>query len=194
MISTSSSGYADVVFPDPITSRFQGYADVWHDIVGWSNDEVARRVREDGVDVLVDLTLHTSHRLLIFAQKPAPVQVSFAAYPGTTGLATMDYRLTDPYLDPPGETDADYTERSDPAPEFLVPGLRMTCGRVAPSAPPPRYRSQGADPSGEAVVAERSSRRRKIQQFEIRSFMRFSALVRIQWLEALPFVGRDEAL
>ena len=69
-------------------------------------------MREDGVDVLVDLTLHTSHRLFIFAQKPAPVQVSFAAYPGTTGLATMDYRLTDPYLDPPGETDADYTERS----------------------------------------------------------------------------------
>jgi len=104
--------YADVLCPDPITRRFQGHADVWHDIVGWSNDEVARRVHADGVDVLVDLTLHTSHRLFIFAQKPAPVQVSFAAYPGTTGLATMDYRLTDPYLDPPGETDADYTERS----------------------------------------------------------------------------------
>jgi protein O-GlcNAc transferase len=104
--------YADVVFPDPITSRFQSYANRWHDIVGRSNDEVSRLVREDGVDVLVDLTLHTSHRLLIFAQKPAPVQVSFAAYPGTTGLSTMDYRLTDPYLDPPGETDADYTERS----------------------------------------------------------------------------------
>jgi predicted O-linked N-acetylglucosamine transferase (SPINDLY family) len=69
-------------------------------------------VREDGVDVLVDLTLQTSHRLFVIAQKPAPVQVSFAAYPGTTGLATIDYRLTDPYLDPPGETDADYTERS----------------------------------------------------------------------------------
>ena len=104
--------YADVMCPDHITRRFQGHADVWHDIVGRSNDEVAQRVREDGVDVLVDLTLHTSHRLFIFAQKPAPVQVSFAAYPGTTGLATMDYRLTDPYLDPPGETDADYAEHS----------------------------------------------------------------------------------
>jgi predicted O-linked N-acetylglucosamine transferase (SPINDLY family) len=104
--------YADVQCPDLVTRRFQGHADRWHDIVGRSDDEVAQLVREDGIDVLVDLTLHTSHRLFIFAQKPAPVQVSFAAYPGTTGLATMDYRLTDPYLDPPGETDADYSERS----------------------------------------------------------------------------------
>jgi predicted O-linked N-acetylglucosamine transferase (SPINDLY family) len=70
-------------------------------------------VREDRIDILVDLTLHMAHnRLLLFARKPAPVQVTWLGYPGTTGLETMDYRLTDPYLDPPDQTEQFYSERS----------------------------------------------------------------------------------
>jgi predicted O-linked N-acetylglucosamine transferase (SPINDLY family) len=70
-------------------------------------------VRDDGIDVLVDLTLHlTGNRLLVFARQPAPVQVTFAGYPGTTGLSAIGYRLTDPYLDPPGLYDACYSETS----------------------------------------------------------------------------------
>ena len=70
------------------------------------------------IDILVDLTMHMSNgRPLLLARRPAPVQVAYLAYPGTTGLSAVDYRLTDPYLDPPGETDADYVEQSVRLPE-----------------------------------------------------------------------------
>ncbi len=70
-------------------------------------------IRDDRIDILVNLTMHMAHnRLLAFAHKPAPVQVCWLAYPGTTGLGTIDYRLTDPHLDPPGLNDHDYAEES----------------------------------------------------------------------------------
>lgn len=105
--------YAEVARPDAITSEFRQHADRWRDIVGRTDDQVASQVREDGIDILVDLTLHTANnRLLVFARKPAPVQVTFAAYPGSTGLATIDYRLSDPYLDPPGMDESVYSEKT----------------------------------------------------------------------------------
>jgi predicted O-linked N-acetylglucosamine transferase (SPINDLY family) len=105
--------YADVSRSDALTRRFQNQADVWRDILGRTDDEVARLVREDRIDILVDLALHMErNRLLVFARKPAPVQVTFAGYPGTTGLTAIGYRLTDPVLDPPGMRDADYAEES----------------------------------------------------------------------------------
>src|SRR5205807_9165080 len=59
------------------------------------------------------LTMHMAHgRPLLFARKPAPVQVSWLAYPGTTGLTTIDFRLTDPYLDPPGLDETCYSEQT----------------------------------------------------------------------------------
>ena len=67
----------------------------------------------DRIDVLVDLTMHMSRtRLLAFARKPAPVQVTWLAYPGTTGVTAIDYRLTDINLDPPGMHEGCYTEES----------------------------------------------------------------------------------
>jgi protein O-GlcNAc transferase len=81
--------------------------------VGLGDRQLAERIRGDRIDILVDLALHTAgNRLRVFARKPAPVQVTMLGLPSTTGLATIDYRLTDPYFDPPGPCDDDYSERS----------------------------------------------------------------------------------
>jgi predicted O-linked N-acetylglucosamine transferase (SPINDLY family) len=96
---------------DAFTDLIKRSADHWMPCKGLSDSQLAERVREDGIDILVDLTGHTgSNRLLAFARKPAPVQVSWIGYPGSTGLEAMDYVITDPYLDPVGLTDRYYTE------------------------------------------------------------------------------------
>ncbi len=95
------------------TQRLRSYADCWRSIVGLGDEEVADLVRRDSIDILVDLALHTAdNRLLVFARKPAPVQVTFAGYPGSTGLNAIDYRLSDPYLDPPGMDESVYSEKT----------------------------------------------------------------------------------
>jgi protein O-GlcNAc transferase len=104
--------YAHVAWPDAITQRLRGYADTWRSTIGLTDQQIADLVRADQIDILVDLKLHTAHnRLLVFARKPAPVQVTWLGCPGTTGLAAID-RLTDPYLDPPGPFDGCYSEES----------------------------------------------------------------------------------
>jgi predicted O-linked N-acetylglucosamine transferase (SPINDLY family) len=101
-----------------MTDRLRQSADVWRDIVGWSDALVADRVRQDRIDIAVDLTLHGGdNRLLVFARKPAPVQVTYLAYCSSTGLSTIDYRLSDPYLDPPGMDESVYSERTIRLPE-----------------------------------------------------------------------------
>jgi predicted O-linked N-acetylglucosamine transferase (SPINDLY family) len=110
--------YASVDMPDAMTDRCRAHADVWRDVLGSSDEQVAEGVRQDRIDILVDLTMHMrNNRLLVFARKPAPVQVTYLAYCGTTGLGTMDYRLTDPYLDPPGQDERFYCEQSIHLPE-----------------------------------------------------------------------------
>jgi predicted O-linked N-acetylglucosamine transferase (SPINDLY family) len=105
--------YSNVRRPDLLTSQFQQNADRWRNIVGISDEQAAEQIRADRIDILVDLTLHTAHnRLLVFARKPAPVQVTFAGYPGSTGLTAIDYRLSDPYLDPPGVDESIYSEKT----------------------------------------------------------------------------------
>src|SRR6185369_4515811 len=77
-----------------------------------SDDVLAERIASDAIDILVDLTGHLGgNRLLAFARKPAPVQVTYLGYQNTTGMRAMDYRLTDAWADPPGLADQYYTER-----------------------------------------------------------------------------------
>ena len=110
--------YASVRNPDTMTDHCRAHADVWRDVLGMSDEQLADTIRQDEIDILVDLTMHMGdNRLLAFARKPAPVQVTYLAYCGTTGLSTMDYRLTDPYLDPPGQEARFYSEQSVRLPE-----------------------------------------------------------------------------
>ena len=105
--------YSDVTAPDAFTGRLRAGADVWRDTARLGDAEVAALIRSDQIDVLVDLTIHMAHdRLLVFARKPAPVQVTWLGYPGTSGLKAMDWRLTDAWLDPTAAADACYVERS----------------------------------------------------------------------------------
>jgi protein O-GlcNAc transferase len=98
--------YSNVLRPDNMTERMKRYCDAWRNIVGVADDAVANMVRSDGIDILVDLAGHTAGgRLLIFARKPAPIQLTYLGYPNTTGMMAMDYRLTDALADPPGLTD-----------------------------------------------------------------------------------------
>jgi protein O-GlcNAc transferase len=110
--------YANNARNDGITRKIQNLVQQWRKIQTISDQEAAELVRKDGIDILVDLKLHTGgNRLLMFAQKPAPVQVTWLGYPGTTGLDTVDYRLTDPFLNVPGHGEAYYSEKSVHLPE-----------------------------------------------------------------------------
>src|SRR5262249_43590544 len=110
--------YANVVRPDAVTRRLQGHADEWRTLAGLSDAQAAELIRGDGIDILVDLSGHTAgNRMLVFARKPAPVQVTHFGYPNTTGLTTIDYRITDAHADPPGMTEAYYTEELIRLPE-----------------------------------------------------------------------------
>ena len=104
-------GYAEVVKPDQETARFRDLSDGWCSTVGMTDPAVAERIRDDRIDILVDLAGHTANnRLLAFAERPAPVQVTWLGYPNTTGLSAMDCRLTDAIADPEGVADAQHSE------------------------------------------------------------------------------------
>ena len=86
---------------DALTKRLQGMGFAWKSLVGLSDERAAHRIREDAIDILVDLSGHTGgNRLRLFARKPAPVQVTWLGYPATTGLRAMDYILCDRYVSP----------------------------------------------------------------------------------------------
>jgi protein O-GlcNAc transferase len=95
--------YSNEPTSDDVTERLKASAHHWRDIDELSDEAVAAVVRADGIDILVDLSGHTSHnRLLMFARRPAPVQASWVGYPSTTGLSAMDYLVMDAATVPVG--------------------------------------------------------------------------------------------
>ena len=112
------SCYSSVRNPDPMTDQCRAHSDRWQNTNGLADAQMADLIRNDQIDILVDLTMHmANHRLLVFARKPAPVQVTYLAYCGTTGLSAIDYRITDPYIDPVGTPEPYYSEKSVHLPE-----------------------------------------------------------------------------
>jgi protein O-GlcNAc transferase len=105
--------YSHTVREDALTREFQKHADQWRNIVALSDTEADDLIRKDRIDILVDLALHSANnRLPIFARKPAPVQATYLGYCSSTGLETMDYRLSDPYMDPSDMDPSHYSEHT----------------------------------------------------------------------------------
>ena len=106
---------------DEVTKRIQSYSDKWRSIVGMSDEDAATLICNDKIDILIDLAGHTgNNRILLFARKPAPIQVSWIGYLATTGLSTIDYKIADNYTDPPGKTEQFYTEKLIRLPESFL--------------------------------------------------------------------------
>jgi protein O-GlcNAc transferase len=117
--------------PDRVTQFFRTRAAAWRDVAALYDDALAEQIRKDEIDILVDLAGYTSgFRPNVFAQKPAPIQVSYLGYPNTTGLPTMDYRITDAFADPVGLTEQLHTE------QLLRPFRSFLCYAPAEEAPP----------------------------------------------------------
>ncbi len=129
--------YSGTTAPDALTARFRACAAQWHDIAGWSDETLATTVRADTIDVLIDMAGHTTDiRLGAFARRPAPVQLSWAGYFGTTGCAAIDGIIADRHLAPPGEEHA-YHERI----------LRLPDGYLCYDPPADAPEIQPADPA-----------------------------------------------
>ncbi|WP_257248911.1 tetratricopeptide repeat protein [Burkholderia cepacia] len=111
---------------DHTSERFKAHATTWRNVAGMSDSAFLERVRNDGIDIVIDLSGHTGrNRLVALAQRAAPVQASWIGYPATTGLAAMDYYLTDRFVAPHGAFDDQFVEQI----------VRLPA--IAPFMPPP---------------------------------------------------------
>ncbi len=105
--------YSNTPRADTRTEEVRSLVNGFRDIYCMDDEHAAEMIRADRIDILVDLVVHGGgNRLLVFARKPAPVQVTCLGDFGGTGLETMDYRLSDPYLDPPDSAPGAYSEET----------------------------------------------------------------------------------
>jgi predicted O-linked N-acetylglucosamine transferase (SPINDLY family) len=130
-----------VAHPDEVTERCRRSTDHWRSLVGLSDVQAAEAIRQDGIDILVDLAGHTGgNRLLAFARRPTPIQASYLGYLGTTGLLAMDYYLTDIHADPPGLSESHYQEQLIRLSECA---FCYAPGPASPVSPEPPSRQSG---------------------------------------------------
>jgi predicted O-linked N-acetylglucosamine transferase (SPINDLY family) len=122
--------YANDAGADEAAARLRAASDHWRCIAGLGDAAAEAMIREDAIDILVDLSGHTArNRLTLFARKPAPVQATWIGYPNTTGMSAMDYRLTDARADPPGTADSLHSETLLRLPRTFL------CYRPEPASP-----------------------------------------------------------
>lgn len=99
--------YSNTTRADVVTAAMEQAADEWIETAGLTDQALVDRIRDDKIDVLVNLGGHTSgNRLVVCGHKPAPVQIEYVGYPDTSGVTAMDYRITDGRADPLDEADA----------------------------------------------------------------------------------------
>jgi predicted O-linked N-acetylglucosamine transferase (SPINDLY family) len=122
--------FAQQGWSDEVTERLRTEMAEWYEIQRLSDPDAARLVREQKIDILVDLAGHTANgRLGLFMQRPAPIQASYLGYPGTTGLTSIRYRMTDGWADPTGKTEPYHTEELIRLPQGFL------CFAPPPDAP-----------------------------------------------------------
>lgn len=179
--------YAELKRSDAVTERLKSLVGQWRSTSDQRDEDVARQIRADGIDILVDLAGHSAgNRLGVFALKPAPVQVTWLGFPGTTGLSAIDYRLTDALADPAGA--------EAQSSEILVRLPRgFHCWRPPAGAPPPARRDASRPPSfgsfnnvqklGADTIAAWSAILRRVP--EARLLLKSSWLSRPRAVEAL---------
>ncbi len=104
--------YGDQRKSDDFSARFATQVDLWRETCSLTDQALAKKIHEDRVDILFELSGHTAYnRLGVLALKPAPLQASYLGYPGTTGLPSIGFRITDALVDPEGMTEKYHTER-----------------------------------------------------------------------------------
>lgn len=129
--------YSSRYLKDGFTSEIAKRVEHWRDVHPLDDGALADLIRADGIDLLIDLTMYARDcRPGLFARKPAPVQITYLAYVGTTGLAAMDYRITDAVLDPPEGGPLPFSEQPLRLPRcwwsFAVPPPVVAIPEVVP--------------------------------------------------------------
>jgi protein O-GlcNAc transferase len=112
--------YSNHFIFDALTARIKSCCDSWYSALGISDEQLAKKIRDDNIDILIDLSGHTAkNRLPMFAWKPAPVQATWLGYFATTGLEAIDYLIADPWI-APASTEKQFVEKIQRLPESYL--------------------------------------------------------------------------